>query len=365
MESLTLTAQTCRALVADWWSTGRSADRFLALCAHPGFSALDTLTRCWIQFTLSAIRASQGDAEGAWSLLVELERAGFCDPLALESAEFAVFKGDARFESLMSRMVDRNGYLEQLRAGGRYGSDPASISERFSYEAAQLPELVRLREELGLVAIAGTGSDEERVFRVMRWLHANARHQGARAMDFPRHTFEILARGREGGVNCRCLAICLSELLLSLGFRARHITCLPRSPADHDCHVVNTVFLPFLGKWVFLDPTLDAHFRDEGGSLLGLAELRAAFVSGKPIHLNEDANWNGERVEDVSSVLRYYAKNFFMFHCPLRFGFWTEKPGADVASVLLAPLGWEPPPSQRHGSLRILTHDDDFFWERC
>lgn len=63
--------------------------------------------------------------------------------------------------------------------------------------------------------------------------------------------------------------------------KTRYITCLPEYEDDNDCHVVNEVWLPELGKWAMVDTDMNHYITDADGTQLSLREIREHFVSGE------------------------------------------------------------------------------------
>jgi hypothetical protein len=108
------------------------------------------------------------------------------------------------------------------------------------------------------------------------------------------------------GLNCRGLATVLNECYLSMGFKSRFVTCMPRDSVFTDCHVINMVWSNDLKKWLWMDPTNDAYVMNEQGQLLGIAEVRERLINGKPLILNPDANWNHKS----SAVKEEYLCNY-------------------------------------------------------
>ena len=95
-----------------------------------------------------------------------------------------------------------------------------------------------------------------------------------------------------------------------MGYQSHFVTCLPKDTTDSDCHVINVVYAPSLRKWVWMDPTNDAYVMNEQGTLLGIEEVRARLLDGRPLLLNPDANWNHRQSATKEQYLySYMAKN--------------------------------------------------------
>lgn len=107
-------------------------------------------------------------------------------------------------------------------------------------------------------------------------------------------------------LNCRQHSILMRDMLLSLGIKARHITCLSRDKNDTDAHVVNEVFLPESGRWVMVDSDMDKVVTDLDGNPLSVWELRQMLVS------EESYLINGEPAEG-QFYDSYMTKNCYWF----------------------------------------------------
>ena len=133
------------------------------------------------------------------------------------------------------------------------------------------------------------------------------------------------------------LGIVLDEAYLSMGYKSRHIWCLPRKDStDHDCHVVNAVYSMRAKKWIMMDATNEAYFVDQKNAVVGLQEVRAWLRAGKQVRLNKDANWNGKPLDSADHI-RYMAKNVYEFQCGLRSEFGYDGKAGAKSYVYLLP----------------------------
>ena len=129
------------------------------------------------------------------------------------------------------------------------------------------------------------------------------------------------------GLNCRGRATVLNECYLSLGIPSRFITCLPKDSLhiDTECHVINMVYSKDLKKWLWIDPTNNAYVMNEKGELLSIEEVRERLITGKPLSLNPEANYNGNgKVIKEEYLYRYMAKNLYSFRCFINNSYNTE-----------------------------------------
>lgn len=79
-----------------------------------------------------------------------------------------------------------------------------------------------------------------------------------------------------------------------MGFKARHISGLPQKYIG-ECHSIDVVYSNTLDKWIWVDPTNNAWVMDENGIMLSVQEVRERLRDGRPVILNEEANWNNQQ----------------------------------------------------------------------
>ena len=124
----------------------------------------------------------------------------------------------------------------------------------------------------------------EKAVAISKFVATNIPHD--QPFNFPEHPNAIdlwkYSRDVNPGFNCRMHAILNYELLQAAGLTARFVTCMPQDKNDGDCHVVNEVWLPELGKWAFIDSDMDGHYcTDQNGTPLNLLEMRDKYAAGE------------------------------------------------------------------------------------
>ena len=221
-----------------------------------------------------------------------------------------------------------------------------------------------VREFFSLDEVAGNGDEISKILNILRFVHDSIRHDGGNyaLCEFDAIDIYNYHKSTGKGVNCRHLAITLNEMYLSMGFRSRYVTCLPKDPNDQDCHVINAVWSSQLKKWIWVDPTFNAYVTDENGNLLGIAEVRERLIDGRPLLLNEDANWNHKNKQTKEHYLEnYMAKNLYYIECATESCFNSESRYRDTGSIYvkLVPSDEETVSNER----RIVTHDAAYFWQ--
>lgn len=146
----------------------------------------------------------------------------------------------------------------------------------FTYDFTN-EEYPQLREQYGIAATAGEGSEFQRAMRLMHEYAPRLTHKSDYDNHVPMTALDLLAYALDNpqqGINCRAKAQILSEMCLSLGIYARKVWIQPLSPFDGDCHVVNEVWDTTLNKWIMLDVTNDQYWVDENGMPLSVLEIR-------------------------------------------------------------------------------------------
>lgn len=121
--------------------------------------------------------------------------------------------------------------------------------------------------------------------------------------------------------DCGTYSMVLAELLLSLGFRARWVCCLPMDLRYCDSHAVVQVYSNEFNKWIILDPALDCCYFDSKGIPLSLSEFRNAIINESRMLIP------GHAFGDRTILIKYWSKNIFRFCCYIdnKVGFISEK----------------------------------------
>ena len=246
-------------------------------------------------------------------------------------------------DSALTQIVYQESYLDRLKNAAKYNSADTRPIPKFTYQAKDNPNLVALREGLKLDSVAGQGTEVSRILNLLHWVHNLIPHDGNHENPTVKNALSMIAECKKGdrGLNCRGLATVLNECYLSLGFKSRFVTCMPKDSVFDDCHVINMVYCNDLNKWLWIDPTNDAYVMNETGELLSIEEVRERVIGGKPLILNPDANWNHKATTLKENYLyNYMAKNLYRLKCPLvsEYDSETMKAGKQVTYVELLPL---------------------------
>ncbi len=268
--------------------------------------------------------------------------------------------------------------LGELRQGKEYNISQKQTFPDFSYQSSDHEDLTKIRIKYGLDAIAGKGSDIERAKRLLKWFHEEVPHNDAPNIE-SLNAISIIDsyRTKKQAHGCYPLSIAMNEVFLAMGFQSRTVICFSgRYPSPEGGHVINSVYIPSLKKWIYMDPQDNAYIMDEKDNLLSIAEVRERLISGGVLKLNADANYHG-KADDLNDYLyTFMAKNLYRLICPLKseFGSQTRAKGKTIQYVELLPVaskdpvvdGFETNTNAKTGVnvINFHTNNDRLFWKK-
>jgi hypothetical protein len=267
-------------------------------------------------------------------------------------------------------------YRYLLKKFSAYSDEKAVWSGSFSCKnAATDGDLRDLKKKYALDRLAYNRSELDTCLKAMEWTFCRLLHKEFREFSGKLHAIEILEFSVVNRVtlNCLCHATILTEVLLALGFKARTISCLPIDVAPNDNHVITTVFITGLGKWVMLDPSLCCYITDKNKTMLSIPEIRRSLIDDSPLEvclysrfLNTKSPVSGYSSFDKTEYLTYLYKNFFRFMaCAVQGA--DPAPGDDIFYQLVPDGYLAHNTEQKNGlwekSITIrITNNAGFFW---
>ncbi len=286
-----------------------------------------------------------------------------------EDSDLDFIRKNKQFIKLVDSMPKKESYIEILQKAGKYVSADTTGLPPFNYEPVTNFRIKSVKEYFKLDSIAGKGDEISQIINLLNWVHNTIRHDGSHrpnCSEFDAMDLYNYHKTTGRGINCRMLAIVLNECYLSMGFKSRFMTCLPKDENDQDCHVINCVYSKTLNKWIWMDPTFNAYLKDENGTLLSIEEVRTRLIENKPIVLNEDANWNNENKQTKKYYVDHYmAKNLYWLQCPANSYFNVESPyrNTNVTYISLTPEGFDRFNKSGRSKGQVMTHDPAYFWQ--
>lgn len=305
----------------------------------------------------------------AYSGLGETEKAvkTFESLVNIDFKNYALLKNDSslnnirentRFKELFEIVRERGDYIRILSKSGPYLKRP-----ELTYENADSPALKRIREYFNLDSIAGNGDELSRIFNLMTWAHNTIEHNGGYWAEVNMSAIDIYEHAKKNntGVNCRFQAVFLNECYLALGFKSRFVTCSPKEDYNQKAHVINTVYSQTLGKWIWIDATMNTYVVDDQGNYLSIPEVRERLIEGKAVEVSKDANWNNRvKYTKEDYIDSYMAELLYWFSCAVDNSCGTDNSLEENSSVVLLPVGFE----KEKKKFEYFTHDEDYFWEK-
>lgn len=241
---------------------------------------------------------------------------------------------------------------------------------QFQYSGVQDENLTKLRETYHLDAVAGAGSETERIINLMKWVNHLTWHHPNPKLPGPYNALHLVAlvKGWRRGINCWMYATILNEAYLSMGFSSRLVHLEPCSNANKESHYVTSVFSKELDKWLYMDPDFGGYFMDESGNILGIAEIRRRLIAGQPLLPNRDAK-GFTVILGKDSYPWYLSKNIFRYSCSQCSKFDQETLKQGKVLYKLIPDGFDEelllePQSTPCGITIIYVNDEKLFWQK-
>ena len=205
-----------------------------------------------------------------------------------------------------------------LEIGNEADLKEADYENLFSY----LDEYDILKEKYSLNEVIKGENDFERALSIMQWLTDSTYYSGYQLSFYkflPDDSVSILdfsyKKPFKFAINCRYKAIVLTDLLISLGFKAYPVAMLDSD--KNACHLTVHVYLNDEQKLIMLDPSFNTYFTDDSGKLLNAFELRSLFLNENEPIIN-GYNFNG-----TIECIQIY-KEFFIKSCLTNLSTWHD-----------------------------------------
>jgi len=275
-----------------------------------------------------------------------------------------------------------NRFVDLLRKYNKYSnlsSPNQSARPKVDYADPSDPNLMTLRVQYNLDAIAGKGAEIDRLRNLMHWVHGSAIHTSNAVVPEQMNSLNLLHLIHTEGkhINCGMFATILNDVYLALGWKSRIIHMKPYQKDHLESHVVNAVYCQQMAKWLYFDPNLNAYFMDEWGKNLSVAEIRQRLVDGAVLHVNDELVFNSDNRVFAALGQRfgkdfyrfYIAKNIFRYNCPQLSSFNYQPEFESKDSIELLPVGYHPkllsqPSLTTENDQIIYTTDIMYFWQR-
>ena len=306
---------------------------------------------------LTPLYCMKNDRKKALETFKESVNYGYDNYYDMADPVYDIIKDDPYFRNYRESLKEEKDYRYILaKAGGYYYE---SGLPEFKYMPASDTNLVKIRKHFNLDSVAGNGDEISKIKNLLSFVHNLVRHDGQHRVVSAGSIELVDSCHKNGsGLNCRFMAHVLNEFYLSMGFKSRYVTCMPKVFIS-DCHVINVVWSDTMKKWLWVDPTFDAFVTDENGTMLSIQEVRERLIKNEPLVLNDYANWNNKSKQTKEYYLdTYMAKNLYILECNVYSGYNPEAKGKDYSFVGLYPGGFEP-----YSEIDYKTSNAEYFWQ--
>jgi len=323
-------------------------------------------------YNLACYNSLSGQKQPALDAFKKAAEAGYKDYAStLTDSDLNSVRDEPDFKASLQKIRENGDYPYLLKKSGAYKSDNTNLPV-FTYQDAVAPKLVAFKNKYKLDSVAGNGDEISKFKNLLFWAHNAVRHDGNsnNPAQVNGDSLITVCKAQNRGVNCRMMATILRDAYQAEGFKARIVTCMPKDTLDNDCHVIDVVWSDQKNKWIWMDPTFNAYLRDENGNYLNIEEVRARFISGSPVVLNDDANWNNRNKETKAEYFNYMSKNLYWLKCSIKseWDIETWKNGqAKIDYINLYPGGFNTIHQEKlegRTNIAYATNNPDYFWQK-
>ena len=278
--------------------------------------------------------------------------------------------------SVFAKTGDTVNYVNILKKSPAYNTSEKQIFPAFTYQLPSDPNLTHLRLTYHLDSVAGSGSDISKAIRLLEWFHNQVPHEDVGNLPVL-NAENIIKSYKEKHISQGCypLSIAANEIFLSMGFKSRSVICFSGTyPHSNGGHVINSVFIPSLDKWIYMDPQDNAYVKDERGNFLSIAEVRERLISGEHMVLNKTANYHHvpDKIEDY--LYKFIAMVIYRMISPVNseYDSQTRSNGKILRYVELLPAGSTDPVVDNFETsigknscvITYHTNNDQLFWQK-
>ena len=252
-------------------------------------------------------------------------------------------------------------FVDSLRSSGPFAKDTTSFEMKIIQDSVRAKEI---RDYFQLDKLYDADADTwTKALAIGKFVASNIPHDNQEIEPEHRNAIDLweYTKNVAPAFNCRLHSILTFELMLAAGLDARYVTCLPEDWKDTDCHVVNEVWLPELGKWAMIDSDGDGNYAsDLDGTPLSLREIREHYISGEEMQYHPRFK---KGTTKVNNHYAYMAKNTYWFSCWETLSYYQEdgknRVREDGRNIYLVPSGFG---GFNIDEGEIVTTDADTFW---
>ena len=241
-----------------------------------------------------------------------------------------------------AQQTEKNHFIAILKKTTGYNPTEKQMYPDFTYQSPADSNLTDLRLTYHLDSIAGNGSQVQRAIRLMKWFHDAVPHNDLEPWaELNAKNIISTYQKTKNAQGCYGLAISLNEIFLSMGFKSRIVILFSHNyEHTNGGHVISTLYVDSLKKWVYMDPQENAYVTDEKGNMLSIFEVRKRMIDSKLLVLSKDANFHGVPSTKQDYLYTFIAEHIYRMIYPLnsKFNSETVEPGKVMEYVELLPV---------------------------
>lgn len=151
----------------------------------------------------------------------------------LQDTDLDNLRDEHGFKDILARIREKGDYLYILQKAPGYqpNQQQTDTLPRFTYANPSDSNLVRVRRYFRLDSVAGAGDELSKIKNILTYIHDKIQHDGLHENPPTANAIGLAEACKDGsrGLNCRGLATILNECYLSMGFKSRFVTCMPKS----------------------------------------------------------------------------------------------------------------------------------------
>ncbi len=252
-------------------------------------------------------------------------------------------------------------FVDLLRSSGPYEKDTTTFEMKVLQDSVRAKEI---RDYFQLDQLYNAEADTwTKALAIGQFVASNIPHDNQEIDPEHRNAIDLweYTKNIAPAFNCRLHSILTFELLLAAGLDARYITCMSGDEYDTDCHVMNEVWLPELGKWAMIDTDMDGNYAsDLDDTPLSLREIREHYISGEQMQYHPRFKKASTKVNEHYA---YMAKNTYWFNCWETLSYyqedWQNRQREIGRKIYLVPAGFKGFDIEDGA---VITTDADTFW---
>lgn len=228
---------------------------------------------------------------------------------------------DKSEELLMLKPIDEEVYNKKTKKQSRneylseqYVSSDDFYKFRYDFVDSGLNELRRITN---MDEWIDNSNEFTKMMSISKWINNNIKHDGKLHTPY-KNGIELLkiASSNGGFLNCRGIAVLANELNLAASLFSKFVICMQKEMRTDNYHVLNTVYINDLKKWVMIDPTYNVYLKNKSNEVLSIMDIRNSLRDNNHLFSNKEANYYGKKLS-VKLYLRSLTKNFYRFSIPI------------------------------------------------